>query len=327
MWYSARNTAFGYDGEGFALTSVLRSNFKNVGPGAENIERGEFAIQDSVTNIDLDLAKPWETCFRPEQHVDMSMVFESKKGWNKCCPNLSSKTAIVPRRTKILSGLRPEPPAKSRRRKRTNPYDEEDEMALFRRVRIKLEVQTLLSAARSAPQELNMLDAQQIEQQGVPPEHAISFVVNPTINKMIESDDEMSESSSERWKNVEARRRDIQAKDTSARYWTVASGFKETLSFSNPGLTTPNLQEIEDTYADPELQRMLLEEQYRGSRFNDGLEDKEDTHMKIDTETEEAMYGTPEDYELDWDKGVDLDLSAEHVRVLRDNNDSSLRHQ
>ncbi|KAH7348566.1 hypothetical protein BKA65DRAFT_500844 [Rhexocercosporidium sp. MPI-PUGE-AT-0058] len=69
-----------------ALTSVLRSNFKSIGPGARKIEKGEFVIQDSSTKIDVDLTKPWETCFRPGQHADMSMVFKSKEAWNICCP-------------------------------------------------------------------------------------------------------------------------------------------------------------------------------------------------------------------------------------------------
>ena len=69
-----------------ALTSVLRSNFKNVGRGAKKIEKGEFVIQDAATNRDVDLASPWETCFTPGQHALMSMVFNSAKASNTCCP-------------------------------------------------------------------------------------------------------------------------------------------------------------------------------------------------------------------------------------------------
>jgi len=69
------------------LTAVLRSNFRNVGPGARKIERGEFVIQDAVTKLDVDLTLPWEACFRPGQHVVMSMVFNSAKASNISCPN------------------------------------------------------------------------------------------------------------------------------------------------------------------------------------------------------------------------------------------------
>jgi hypothetical protein len=68
------------------LRSVLRSNFKNVGSGAKKIDKGEFAIQDSATKMDIDLTSAWETCFAPGQHADMSMVFNSKKASNMCCP-------------------------------------------------------------------------------------------------------------------------------------------------------------------------------------------------------------------------------------------------
>jgi hypothetical protein len=60
-----------------ALTSVLRANFKNVGSGAKKIEKGEFAIQDAATKMDIDLTSAWETCFIPGQHAEMSMVFRS----------------------------------------------------------------------------------------------------------------------------------------------------------------------------------------------------------------------------------------------------------
>jgi hypothetical protein len=54
---------------------VLKINFQKHGSGAEKIERGEFAIQDSVTKRDIDLRTDWEVCFSPGQRVDMSMIF------------------------------------------------------------------------------------------------------------------------------------------------------------------------------------------------------------------------------------------------------------
>jgi hypothetical protein len=69
-----------------ALTSVLRSNFKNVGTAAKKIERGEFVIQDAATKMDIDLTSAWETCFTPGQNAVMSMVFKSVKASSMCCP-------------------------------------------------------------------------------------------------------------------------------------------------------------------------------------------------------------------------------------------------
>jgi hypothetical protein len=42
---------------------VLRANFKNVGPGAKKIEKGEFAVQDAATKKDINLKSAWVTCF------------------------------------------------------------------------------------------------------------------------------------------------------------------------------------------------------------------------------------------------------------------------
>jgi hypothetical protein len=74
------------------LAAVLRSNFRNVGCGAKKIERGEFAIQDSATKLDVDLTLPWEVCFSPGQHVVMSMVFNSAKASNMSCQKCHDKS-------------------------------------------------------------------------------------------------------------------------------------------------------------------------------------------------------------------------------------------
>ncbi|KAH8775850.1 hypothetical protein BGZ57DRAFT_953391 [Hyaloscypha finlandica] len=62
-----------------ALISVLQANFKNVGSGAKKVRKGEFAIQDAATKMDIDLNSPWETCFTPGQHIEMSMVFSFER--------------------------------------------------------------------------------------------------------------------------------------------------------------------------------------------------------------------------------------------------------
>jgi len=75
----------------------LKINFRKYGNGAQKIERGEFALQDSGTGKDIDLTKDWEFCFLPGQKVDMSMIFNRNQygviGNTNCpsCDNESSK--------------------------------------------------------------------------------------------------------------------------------------------------------------------------------------------------------------------------------------------
>ncbi len=73
------------------MTNVLKDNLRNIGRAATMIENGDFALQDSSTNMDIDLKQPWEVCFTPGQVVFMSMVFkkESEKT-EQCCPRCSS---------------------------------------------------------------------------------------------------------------------------------------------------------------------------------------------------------------------------------------------
>jgi hypothetical protein len=63
-----------------ALAFVLKDNFRDIGSGPLKIDKGEFAIQDSGTGRDVNLASKWEIIFLPGQKVDMSMVFTSTKG-------------------------------------------------------------------------------------------------------------------------------------------------------------------------------------------------------------------------------------------------------
>lgn len=109
----------------------------------------------------------------------------------------------------------------------------------------------------------------------------------------------------------------------------VTAGFQKVTSPPHPSLMTPDPQGADDAYADPELQRMLLEEQYREDQLDEGLglvNVDMSTDMEIDTEAEEAMYSM-EDPDPWWYKGEDLDFTAEHARVFRDINDRSLSHQ
>jgi hypothetical protein len=159
-----------------ALKYVLQHNFRNIGTGSTKIENGEFAIQDSTAKRDVNFELPWETCFSAGQQVDMSMVFNSAKATNMHCPKCHEdngddftedediecrKCKMVYRRT--ISWTSPQslpsfsmttaqitpaieiPQARfevtenvpSSKSKRKLPHDEDEEMALFRRVRIK----------------------------------------------------------------------------------------------------------------------------------------------------------------------------------------------
>ena len=68
------------------MTYVLQNNIKSIGSGASKIERGGIIIQDSASNRDINLASPWDTCFRLGQNVAMSMVFNSAKALTTNCP-------------------------------------------------------------------------------------------------------------------------------------------------------------------------------------------------------------------------------------------------
>lgn len=65
-----------------ALTYVLFDNFKWLGSTAKKILDSEFTIHDSRTKRDVDLDRPWDACFTPGQHVEMSMVVDVPNGAN-----------------------------------------------------------------------------------------------------------------------------------------------------------------------------------------------------------------------------------------------------
>jgi hypothetical protein len=56
-----------------AFLAVLELRFQDV--GKRKIQRKEFALQRVGAFKDIDLRRPWKTCFCPGQQVDMSMVF------------------------------------------------------------------------------------------------------------------------------------------------------------------------------------------------------------------------------------------------------------
>ncbi|KAI4131239.1 MAG: hypothetical protein LQ338_001332 [Usnochroma carphineum] len=69
-----------------ALISVLSINFRRIGSASEKIQKNEFTIHDSRSKKDIDLTRPLEECFRPGQHVEMSMVFDRFEASTRYCP-------------------------------------------------------------------------------------------------------------------------------------------------------------------------------------------------------------------------------------------------
>lgn len=66
-----------------AFIAVLNVNFKTR--GLKLIERQQFVLEDAHSKRVLDLSRPWETCFFPNQHVNMDALFdEQERGGNSC---------------------------------------------------------------------------------------------------------------------------------------------------------------------------------------------------------------------------------------------------
>ncbi|KAL8949775.1 MAG: hypothetical protein Q9222_004154 [Ikaeria aurantiellina] len=73
-----------------AFISVLSINSEEFGSASKKIRNSEFAIQDTFTKRDVDLDRPWEECFAPGQHVEMSMVFDRSEPCAAVCPKCRS---------------------------------------------------------------------------------------------------------------------------------------------------------------------------------------------------------------------------------------------
>ena len=139
------------------------------------IERGEFAIQETQTRREIDLTQDWETCFLPEQVVDMSMIFRKAVVRTIECPGCKTtcegqsdadvKCAacgmtfcrVVSIDQDVTEPIEPSPDSNNARRTRAKPPpssrsvsvwlsvqifkrkredEQDDEMRLFRRVRL-----------------------------------------------------------------------------------------------------------------------------------------------------------------------------------------------
>lgn len=59
-----------------ALLAVLKINLKESGCGPLMVDQGEFTIEEMGTQEEIDLMRPWDSCFYPGQKVIMSMIFK-----------------------------------------------------------------------------------------------------------------------------------------------------------------------------------------------------------------------------------------------------------
>ncbi|MCJ1388796.1 hypothetical protein MMC18_001646 [Xylographa bjoerkii] len=150
-----------------AFISVLKCNFSKIGSGAEKIENRESAIQETHSKRDIDLNRDWDCCFLPGQRVEMSMIFRQRDkaitdsdvcpGCNvlseaaededvECACGLVYRKSLEPPRQHLNRSspstipLQPYPGGGVRKirepLKRKRPEDAEEELRLFRRVRI-----------------------------------------------------------------------------------------------------------------------------------------------------------------------------------------------
>jgi hypothetical protein len=67
------------------LMAILRERYREA--GLQKLTAGEFAIEDTRVNQDIDLAWPWHLCFRPGDQKAMSFIFlEDASSQMASCP-------------------------------------------------------------------------------------------------------------------------------------------------------------------------------------------------------------------------------------------------
>jgi hypothetical protein len=67
------------------LMAILKERYREA--GLQKLTAGEFAIEDTRVNQDIDLNRPWHLCFRPGDQKAMSFVFsEDASSQMTSCP-------------------------------------------------------------------------------------------------------------------------------------------------------------------------------------------------------------------------------------------------
>ncbi|ESZ93230.1 hypothetical protein SBOR_6386 [Sclerotinia borealis F-4128] len=157
-----------------AFVSVLKINFSHVGRAASIIEHGDFAIQDSATKRDIQLQDDWELCFSPGQKVEMSMIFRQVQVSNNCarcdsiCHSYNDGEVECPKcgiSFRIITEVEDHDPTPNILKDRTiKPADADidDDLRLFRRVRIKcrlpIELERKIQPLNNWPRNLTIND-------------------------------------------------------------------------------------------------------------------------------------------------------------------------
>ncbi|KAH0544784.1 hypothetical protein FGG08_001151 [Glutinoglossum americanum] len=72
-----------------AFEAVIEVRFRHV-PGLRKFKAGEYVMQESHTNREINLAAPWDSVFLPGRKVNMSMVFKKTKIPHSICPGCHS---------------------------------------------------------------------------------------------------------------------------------------------------------------------------------------------------------------------------------------------
>ena len=76
---------------------ILSKRFENH-PGYQKVAKGEFAIEESLSGMEVHREWNWSQCFRPGQKVDMTMVFSASPYLDMaadCCPRCKTKISAT----------------------------------------------------------------------------------------------------------------------------------------------------------------------------------------------------------------------------------------
>jgi hypothetical protein len=76
---------------------ILSKRFENH-PGYKMVAKGEFAIEESISGMEVHREWNWSQCFRPGQKADMTMVFSAPPYLDtasNCCPRCKTKTSAA----------------------------------------------------------------------------------------------------------------------------------------------------------------------------------------------------------------------------------------
>jgi hypothetical protein len=68
------------------LLAVMKVKFKRAGCDSGVLDRGNFVLEETGSQVSIDLRQPWESCLFPGQRVAMSVVIHLPKTQASSCP-------------------------------------------------------------------------------------------------------------------------------------------------------------------------------------------------------------------------------------------------